>query len=102
VHGGRLVTVEAFDGENGGIALANANPYGLVAAVWTRDVDRVWRAARALQAGTVWVNRYNRMFAEMPSGGIKHSGLGRTRGVEGIRQFTEAKHVNWAVAAPPV
>ncbi|MEA2270957.1 MAG: betaine-aldehyde dehydrogenase, partial [Solirubrobacteraceae bacterium] len=59
-----------------------------------------WRAARALDAGTVWVNRYNRSFAEAPSGGVRQSGLGRTRGLEGVRQFTETKHVNWEVSAP--
>jgi acyl-CoA reductase-like NAD-dependent aldehyde dehydrogenase len=92
---GPVVTVEAFDGDDDAIALANASDYGLVAAVWTSNVQRAWRLARAIRAGTVWVNGYNASFAEMPSGGTKHSGLGRTRGVEGLELFTELKHINW-------
>jgi len=93
---GPVVTVEPFDDDADAIRLANAVPFGLVAGVWTRDVHRAWATARALDVGTVWVNGYMRSFPEMPSGGFKESGLGRTRGVEGIEQFTELKHINWA------
>ncbi|HTW82885.1 MAG TPA: aldehyde dehydrogenase family protein [Candidatus Sulfotelmatobacter sp.] len=92
---GPVVTVEPFEGDDDAIALANATDYGLSAGVWTADVRRAWRMARAIRAGTVWVNGYNASFAEMPSGGTKHSGLNRTRGVEGLELFTELKHINW-------
>lgn len=95
---GPLVTVEPFETDREGIDLANATRYGLAASVWTRDVTRGWRASRALQFGTVWVNGYNRLFAEVPSGGSKDSGMGRTRGLEGINEFTELKHINWNVS----
>ncbi|WP_062213628.1 aldehyde dehydrogenase [Streptomyces sp. NBRC 109706] len=94
---GPVVTVEAFDRDEDGVALANETEYGLAAAVWTGRHDRAWRAARELEFGTVWVNRYNRTFAEVPSGGAKHSGMGRTRGFEGVHEFTELKHVNWGI-----
>jgi acyl-CoA reductase-like NAD-dependent aldehyde dehydrogenase len=96
---GPLTTLEPFSGEDAGVELANATGHGLAASVWTSDTGRAWRVAHQLQAGTVWVNRYNRSFAETPSGGVRSSGMGRTRGAEGVDQFTELKHVNWEV--PP-
>jgi betaine-aldehyde dehydrogenase len=46
----------------------------------------------------VWVNRYNHLFAEVAFGGMGESGLGRTRGLDGLHQFTELKHINWSPA----
>lgn len=92
---GPLLVIEEFEDEHGAIDLANATPYGLAAAVWTSDLARGWRVARSLRAGTVWVNGYNRSYPEMPSGGYGWSGLGRTRGIEGLHQFTELKHVHF-------
>lgn len=66
--------------------------------MWTRDVSRAWTASRALEFGSVWVNGYNRLFAGVPSGGSKDSGIDRTRGLEGINEFTELKHVNWNIS----
>ena len=94
---GPVVTVEPFDDEEGAIRLANITPYGLAGSVWTADGKRAWRVARGLRAGTVWVNRYGRLFAETPFGGMGHSGLGRTRGLDGLYTFTEQKHINWDV-----
>lgn len=94
---GPLITLEPFDDEDGAIEAANATSYGLAASVWTGDGSRAWRVARSLQAGTVWVDGYNRSYPEMPSGGYGSSGLGRTRGVEGLEQFTELKHVHFAL-----
>lgn len=92
---GPVVTVEPFEDEAQAIRLANASPYGLAAAIWTDSGKRAWRVARELDFGTVWVNRYNLAFAEVPSGGMKASGMGRTRGFEGVHEFMELKHINW-------
>ncbi len=64
--------------------------------MWTADSDRAWTAARAVEAGTVGVNRCNAAFPEVPSGGMKQSGIGRTRGIEGAQAFSELKHINFA------
>ena len=94
---GPLLTLEIYDGEDDGVALVNATPFGLAAAVWTQDLSRGLSLARQVDAGTVWVNGYNHSYAEMPSGGVRMSGLGRTRGIEGVEQFTELKHVHFSL-----
>lgn len=94
---GPVLSVESFETEEEAIALANATPYGLADAVWTGSVDTAWRVARRMQAGSVWINGYNLKSPEIPSGGYKLSGLGRTRGIEGIEQFTELKHIHFSI-----
>jgi len=94
---GPVVSVEAFDTEEEAISRANDSRYGLSAAIWTNHGARAWKVSRELDFGTVWVNRYNRTFAEVPSGGMKESGAGRSRGFEGLYEFTELKHVNWEI-----
>ncbi|KAA5837981.1 aldehyde dehydrogenase [Saccharopolyspora hirsuta] len=94
---GPLLSLEVFDSDEAAIELANATSFGLAAAVWTRDLARGFAVARELQAGTVWLNGYNHSYAEMPSGGVRMSGMGRTRGIEGVEQFTELKHVHFPV-----
>ncbi|TDC40358.1 aldehyde dehydrogenase [Micromonospora sp. 15K316] len=94
-----VVTVEPFDDDSEAVRLVNATDYGLAASVWTRDVHRAWRIARGIEAGTVWVNGYNHSYPETPSGGFKSSGIGRTRGLVGVEQFTELKHIHFAVPA---
>lgn len=94
---GPLLTLETYRDDTAAVALANATPFGLAAAVWTRDLSRGLSLAREIDAGTVWVNGYNHSYAEMPSGGVRMSGLGRTRGIEGVEQFTELKHIHFSL-----
>lgn len=90
---GPVVTLQPFDNEEEAIALANATPYGLAAVVWTRDLQRSQRMARALEAGIVWINCWMVRDLRTPFGGVKQSGVGREGGVEALRFFTEAKNV---------
>jgi acyl-CoA reductase-like NAD-dependent aldehyde dehydrogenase len=90
---GPVLSVIAFDDFDQVIAQANDSPYGLAAALWTRDVKKAHRAARALQAGTVWINTYNLYDAASPYGGMKASGFGRESGMQGLDFYTQTKSV---------
>ncbi len=90
---GPVVSLEEFTSEEEAIKLANGTDFGLVAKVWTRDFARATRVARGIRAGTVWINTYMRTFAEAESGGMKTSGLGRSRGRAGLYEYTELKHI---------
>ncbi|HSV84163.1 MAG TPA: aldehyde dehydrogenase family protein [Ramlibacter sp.] len=88
---GPVVLVHPFQTEDEAIALANDSEYGLAAGFWTRDLGRVRRVARRLQAGTVWVNTYRAIDVRVPFGGYKQSGIGRENGVEALAEFSQVK-----------
>jgi aldehyde dehydrogenase (NAD+) len=67
--------------------------YGLAAGVWTRDVSKAHKVARALKAGTIWVNCYNQLDVTAPFGGYKQSGFGRELGKHSIELYTQVKQV---------
>jgi acyl-CoA reductase-like NAD-dependent aldehyde dehydrogenase len=85
------------------IALANDSPYGLTAGIWTNNLDAAHACARRLNAGTVWINVWNKSFPEIPVGGNKDSGFGRELGPEGMEEFTLVKAVHiFPGAATPI
>jgi acyl-CoA reductase-like NAD-dependent aldehyde dehydrogenase len=90
---GPVLSVIPFRSVEEGIAEGNTTTYGLAAAVWTRDVAKALRAARAIRAGTVWINAYNLFDAALPFGGFKESGFGRELGAPGLEPYTEVKTV---------
>jgi aldehyde dehydrogenase (NAD+) len=90
---GPVLSVIPFKSVEDGLAEGNSTTYGLAAAVWTRDVAKALKAARAIRAGTVWVNAYNLFDAALPFGGFKESGFGREMGSAGLDHYTEVKSV---------
>ena len=90
---GPVLAAITFEDEDEAVRLANDTPYGLAAAVWSRDIGRAHRVARRLQAGTVWVNTYNRYDAAAPFGGYKESGYGRELGKHALEHYTQTKNV---------
>jgi len=92
IFGPVLAVIEFTDVEEA-LRAANNNPYGLAAAVWTRDVAKAHRAARRLQAGTVWINTYNNYDPAAAFGGYKMSGYGRELSMHALEHYTELKSV---------
>ena len=90
---GPVVCVVPFKNFADVVAQANGTRYGLAAGVWSRDVKNAHRAARAIHAGTVWVNCYHVVDPNMPFGGWRESGWGREFGRAGVESFTELKSV---------
>ena len=90
---GPVLATLTFDDVEQVAEQANRNPYGLAAAVWTRDLKKAHGLARRLKAGTVWINTYGLMDAALPFGGFKQSGFGRELGRHAIEHYTELKSV---------
>ena len=90
---GPVGTAISFTDENDAVLQGNNTDYGLSAAVWTRDISRAHKVARALKAGTVWVNCYNQLDPISPFGGYKQSGFGRELGRYAIDLYTQIKSV---------
>lgn len=90
---GPVACVIPFRDEAEAIQLANDTIYGLSGSLWTRDVERALRVARAVEAGVLSVNTNSSVYQEAPFGGFKRSGFGRDLGFEAMRLYTEIKNV---------
>jgi len=88
---GPVMSVIRFKTEEEAVALANDSDYGLQASVWSHDINRAHRVARALRAGTVHVNQYDEDDITVPFGGVKQSGNGRDKSLHAFDKYTELK-----------
>jgi len=99
---GPVLVALPFADEYDLIEKANDSLYALAAGIWTQDYKRAWHIARAVQAGTVWINTYKQFSIATPFGGWRDSGLGREKGRLGIQQYMQQKSLYWGLNQNPI
>ena len=99
---GPVMSVIPFDDEADALKIANDTPYGLAAAVWSRDIFKCFRMVKRLQAGIVWVNHMQPTYVEAPWGGYKMSGIGRELGPWGAEEYLQVKQVHINLNEAPI
>jgi acyl-CoA reductase-like NAD-dependent aldehyde dehydrogenase len=90
---GPVLTVIRVKDADEAVRVANDSRYGLAGGVWTRNIDKALKVARAVRTGYFWINTYAAIFGDTPFGGYKHSGIGREAGRMGYEAYTELKSV---------
>jgi betaine-aldehyde dehydrogenase len=99
---GPVLVAMPFDDEADLIEQANDSVFGLAAGIWSSDYKRIWRIARALETGTVWINTYKLFSISTPFSGWKESGMGREKGRLGIREYMQQKSLYWGMNEAPI
>lgn len=99
---GPVAVVLPFEDEADLLAQANDSVFGTACGIWTADYRRAWRVARAVAAGTVWINTYKQFSIATPFSGIKESGLGTEKGRDGIRSYMRQKSIYVDLSGAPL
>ncbi|SHI13941.1 aldehyde dehydrogenase [Pollutimonas bauzanensis] len=99
---GPVLVALPFADEADVIEQGNDTPFGLAAGMWTGDYARAWRVARELEAGSVWINTYKQSHIATPFGGFKDSGIGREKGLHGLRLYSQVKSLYWGMHEKPL
>jgi acyl-CoA reductase-like NAD-dependent aldehyde dehydrogenase len=91
---GPVLSVIKYKNDDDAVRIANDSMYGLGGGVWSRNNDRAMKIAQRLRTGTVWINEWHLISEKAPFGGYKQSGIGREFGIDGLKEYTETKHVH--------
>lgn len=94
---GPVLCVLPFEDEDDLIEQANDSMFGLASGIWTSNYQRAWRVAGDLEVGLVWINTYKQLSIATPFGGFKESGIGREKGVAGLRLYQQSKGIYWSM-----
>ncbi|MCW8084163.1 aldehyde dehydrogenase [Sabulicella glaciei] len=99
---GPVLVALPFRDEADLIAQANGTAFGLACGIWTESFKRAWRVGRALEAGSVWINTYKQSVTTTPFGGFKNSGIGREKGIDGLRLYAQVKSMYFGLHETPM
>ena len=98
---GPVLAALPFDSEDDLIEQANGTAFGLACGIWTENFKKAWRVGRALEAGSCWINTYKQSVTSTPFGGFKQSGVGREKGLDGLRLYSQVKSVYFGLQDEP-
>jgi acyl-CoA reductase-like NAD-dependent aldehyde dehydrogenase len=99
---GPVLVALPFKDEADLIAQANGTVFGLACGIWTESFKKAWRIGRALEAGSVWINTYKQSVTSTPFGGFKNSGIGREKGIDGMKLYAQVKSMYFGLHAHPL
>lgn len=99
---GPVLVALPFKDEADLIRQANGTAFGLACGIWTESFKRAWRIGRALEAGSVWINTYKQSVTSTPFGGFKNSGIGREKGIDGMKLYAQVKSMYFGLHEQPL
>jgi acyl-CoA reductase-like NAD-dependent aldehyde dehydrogenase len=99
---GPVLVALPFDDEADLVRQANGTAFGLACGIWTESFKRAWRIGRAIEAGSVWINTYKQSVTSTPFGGFKNSGVGREKGIDGMKLYAQVKSMYFGLHEQPL